>query len=116
VITALMAMCKVPEAVGSRRQYWTGVSISVLSATSQPASGIMYDRTSTPSQGTNGYLGYLDAERFVFAWGFYERGRLGGLGQAIEMVEKLLCRGGVTAEQREVLLGLYDSLLETKTR
>jgi hypothetical protein len=32
------------------------------------------------------------------------------------MVEKLLCRGGVTAEQREVLLGLYDSLLETKTR
>jgi hypothetical protein len=48
-------------------------------------------------------LDICDAERFVFAWGFYERGRLGGLGQAIEMVEKLLCRGGVTAEQREVL-------------
>jgi hypothetical protein len=39
-------------------------------------------------------LDICDAERFVFAWGFYERGRLGGLGQAIEMVEKLLCRGG----------------------
>jgi hypothetical protein len=57
-----------------------------------------------------------DAETFVFGWGFYERGRSGGLGEAIEMVEKLLCRGGVTAEQREVLLELYDSLLETKTR
>ena len=61
-------------------------------------------------------LDICDAERFGFAWGFYERRCLGGLGQAIEMVEKLLCRGGVTAEQREVLLGLYDSLLETKTR
>jgi pimeloyl-ACP methyl ester carboxylesterase len=40
----------VPEAVGSRRQYWTGVSISqYLSAISQPASGMVDDWTSTRS-------------------------------------------------------------------
>jgi hypothetical protein len=55
-----------------------------------------------------------DAESFVYAWGLWERGRAEGIEHAIEMVENRLCREGTNAQQREVLIDLYDSLRETK--
>jgi len=57
-----------------------------------------------------------DAEKFVYAWGMSERGRSDAMAKTIEMVEKFLCRDGVTAQQREALLALYDSLIEAKNR
>lgn len=57
-----------------------------------------------------------DAAKFVYAWGTWERGRSDGIAQAIEMVEKLLCREGMTTQQTEVLRSLYDSLLKVKIR
>ena len=38
------------------------------------------------------------------------------MAESIEMVEKFLCRDGQTAQQREALLALYDSLIEAKIR
>jgi hypothetical protein len=46
----------------------------------------------------------------------WERGRSDAMAKTIEMVEKFLCRDGVTAQQREALLALYDSLIEAKNR
>jgi hypothetical protein len=57
-----------------------------------------------------------DAEKFVYAWGMWEGGRSDAMAKTIEMVEKFLCRDGVTAQQREALLALYDSLIEAKNR
>jgi hypothetical protein len=57
-----------------------------------------------------------DAEKFVYAWGMWERGRSDGTAKAIEMVEEFLCRDGVTAQQREALVWLYDSLIKAKIR
>ena len=57
-----------------------------------------------------------DAEKFVYAWGMWERGRSDAMAKSIEMVEKFLCRDGVTAQQREALLALYDSFIEAKNR
>ena len=57
-----------------------------------------------------------DAEKFVRAWGIWERGRAHGVAEAIETVDKFLCGGGLVEEQREVLLRLYDSLVEINTR
>ncbi len=58
-----------------------------------------------------------DADKFVYAWGMWERGRSDGITLATEMVEKFLCDDVRSAQQREVLLALYDSLLvEAKTR
>lgn len=61
-------------------------------------------------------MGIKDAEKFVQEWGIWERGRLDGIAQAIEMVEMLLVHEGRTAQQREVLLKLYDSLVQAKIR
>ena len=55
-----------------------------------------------------------DAEKFVNVWGMWERGRSNAMAESIEMVEKFLCRDGQTAQQREALLALYDSLIEAK--
>jgi hypothetical protein len=55
-----------------------------------------------------------DAEKFVNVWCIWERGRSDGIDQTIAIVEKLLCCNPTTAQQRETLLWLYDSLLETK--
>jgi hypothetical protein len=55
-----------------------------------------------------------DPEKFFYAWGMWELGRSHGIAQAIEMVEKLLCDEGITAQGRVALVGLYDSLLEAK--
>jgi hypothetical protein len=55
-----------------------------------------------------------DAEKFVYAWGMWERGRSDGIALAIQMVEKLLCGEGTTEGQREILVGLYNSLREAK--
>ena len=57
-----------------------------------------------------------DAEKFVYAWGVWERERSDVMAKSIEMVEKFLCGDGVTARQREALLALYDSLIEAKNR
>jgi hypothetical protein len=57
-----------------------------------------------------------DAEKFVYAWGMWERGRSDGIAQAVEIVEKLVCREGMTAQQRDVLCSLYDSLLKANIR
>ena len=57
-----------------------------------------------------------DAEKFVYALGMWERGRSDAMAKTIEMVEKCLCRDGVTTQQREALLALYDSLIEAKNR
>jgi hypothetical protein len=54
-------------------------------------------------------------EKYVHAWGMWERGRSDGFALAMQMVEKLLYRGGITEGQREILFGLYDSLREAKT-
>ena len=56
------------------------------------------------------------AEKFVYGWDMWERGRSDGITQAMEMVEGLLCGDGITGQQRQVLLALYDSLLQAKTR
>ena len=45
-----------------------------------------------------------------------ERGRSDTMAQTIEMVEKFLCRDGVTAQRREALLALYDALIEAEHR
>jgi hypothetical protein len=55
-----------------------------------------------------------DAEKFDYAWGMWARGRSDGMAQAVEMIEKFLCREGMTAQQRDVLGSLYDSLLKVK--
>ena len=57
-----------------------------------------------------------DAGKFGYAWGIWERGRSDGIAQAIEMVDRLLCREEMTTQQRQVLRSLYDSLLKTKIR
>jgi hypothetical protein len=57
-----------------------------------------------------------DAEKFVYARGMWERGCSDAMAKSIEMVEKFLCRDGVTAQQREALLALYHSLIEAKNR
>ena len=61
-------------------------------------------------------MGIKDAEKFIHEWGIWERGRLDGIAQAMEMVEILLVHEGCTVEQRDVLLNLYDSLVQAKTR
>jgi hypothetical protein len=62
-------------------------------------------------------VGINDGEKFIRAWGIWERGRSHGIAEAIELVDKFLCGGGGLAEeQREILLRLYDSLLEINTR
>ena len=62
-------------------------------------------------------VGISDAEKFIRAWGIWERGRSHGVAEAIELVDKFLCGGGgLAGEQREILLRLYDSLLEINTR
>ncbi|WP_077081023.1 hypothetical protein [Mycobacterium numidiamassiliense] len=57
-----------------------------------------------------------DAEKFVRSWGIWERGRSHGVAEAVETVDKFLSGGGLTAGQREILLRVYDSLLEINTR
>jgi hypothetical protein len=57
-----------------------------------------------------------DAEKFIRAWGTWERGRSHGVAEAVEMVDRFLCGSGLAEEQREILLRLYDSLLEINTR
>lgn len=61
-------------------------------------------------------MGINDAEKFVQQRGIWERGRLDGLSQAMEMVEMLLVQEGRDAPQREVLLKLYESLVQAKAR
>jgi hypothetical protein len=56
-----------------------------------------------------------EAEEYVHEWGISEQGRSDGITLAIWMAAKLLCREGTTEGQREVLVGLYDSLPEAKT-
>lgn len=58
-------------------------------------------------------VGIYNAEKFVRAWGIWEQGRSRGVAEAVETVDKFLCAGGLTEEQREILLRLYDSLLES---
>lgn len=53
-----------------------------------------------------------DAEKFIREWGIWEQGRSHGVADAVETVDKLLCGGGLTEGQREILLRLSDSLLE----
>jgi len=55
-----------------------------------------------------------EAEKMIYAWGMWERGRSDGIALAIEKVENLLCQRDVSGQQRTVLLGLYDSFLEAK--
>jgi hypothetical protein len=50
-----------------------------------------------------------DAEKFVNAWAC---GNEAAMAESIEMVEKFLCRDGVTAQQREAVL----SFIEAKIR
>ncbi len=57
-----------------------------------------------------------DAEKLIYAWGMWERGRSDGIALAIEMVERLLGGEGTTAGQREILVRFYDSLWETKNQ
>jgi hypothetical protein len=55
-----------------------------------------------------------DAEKMIYAWGMWERGRSDGIALAIEKVERLLCQEEMNGQQRKVLLGLYDSFLDAK--
>lgn len=41
-----------------------------------------------------------DAEKFVYAWGMWERGRSDGIALAIQMVERRLCGEGMVEGQR----------------
>jgi hypothetical protein len=52
-----------------------------------------------------------EANRFALAWHIWEQGRSDGIAQAIEMAEKLLGRDKITAQQQEVLHGMYNWFL-----
>lgn len=57
---------------------------------------------------------FNDAEKMIYAWGMWERGRSDGIALAIEKVERLLCQEEMSGQQRKILLGLYDSFLDAK--
>ena len=56
------------------------------------------------------------AEKFVYGWDMWERGRSAGVGHVIDKIDSLLRRDVMTAEQREVLVALRDSLRGGKIR
>jgi hypothetical protein len=56
------------------------------------------------------------AERFVYGWDMWERGRSAGVGHVIDKIDALIRRDVITAEQREVLVVLRDSLHEGRFR
>ena len=41
-----------------------------------------------------------EAEKMIYAWGMWERGRSDGIALAIEKVENLLCQQDVSGQQR----------------
>jgi hypothetical protein len=56
------------------------------------------------------------AEKLVYGWDMWERGRSAGVGHVIDKIDALLRREVITAEQREVLVVLRDSLREGRSR
>jgi len=56
------------------------------------------------------------AEKFVYGWDMWERGRSAGVGHVIDKIDALLRREVITAEQRDVLVVLRDSLRHGRSR
>lgn len=55
------------------------------------------------------------AEKLVYGWDMWKRGRASGVGLAIDKIDALLRRDVITSEQREILVALRDSLRQTMT-